>query len=107
VGYGHTAGDERLFGDDLNCSVLLRLDMLGNLDASCCAGQRPSPAVCDSNDDAPDEPLPIVFPISQFPTILDSPSRFERLDFLRFVWGEGEGVVSAIVSACLCGLKGI
>lgn len=37
VVYGHTAGDKRLLGDDLNGSVLLRLDMLGNLDASCCA----------------------------------------------------------------------
>ena len=53
------------------------------------------------DDDAPDEPLPIVLPISQFPTILHSPSRFERLDFLWFAWGEGEGVVSAIVGACL------
>jgi hypothetical protein len=35
MGYGHTAGDERLLGDDLNSSVLLRLDMLCNLDASC------------------------------------------------------------------------
>jgi hypothetical protein len=61
-----------------------------------------------ANYDAPDEPLPIVLPISQFPTILHSPSRFERLDFLRFAWGEGAGegagedVVSAIVLACVC-----
>lgn len=35
VGYGHTAGNKRLLGYDLDGSVLLRLDMLCNLDASC------------------------------------------------------------------------
>ena len=35
VGYGHTAGDERLLRNNLNGSVLVRLDMFGNLDASC------------------------------------------------------------------------
>lgn len=35
VGYGHTAGDKGLLGDDFNGSVLVRLDMFGNLDASC------------------------------------------------------------------------
>ncbi len=35
VRYGHTAGDKRLLGDDLNGSVLVRLNMFGNLDASC------------------------------------------------------------------------
>ena len=47
--YGHTAGDERLLGDDLNGSVLLRLDMSSNLDATCCVcSQRSSPSVGDS-----------------------------------------------------------
>lgn len=34
---GHTAGDERMLGDDLNSSTLLRFDVLGNLNASWCA----------------------------------------------------------------------
>jgi len=107
VGYGHTAGDERLLGDNLNGSALFRLDMLCNLDAPCCVVSARALLCMTTNDNAPDEPLPIVFPISQFPTILHSPSRFERLDFLWFAWGKGEGVGSAIVGACLYKSKGI
>ena len=72
VGYGHTAGDKCMLGDDLNGSTLLRFDVLGDLDAACGAVSPPAPPLRHSKrrhtGRAPSNCLSD-FPISDHPAL--------------------------------------